>query len=163
MPGWRFPPRLFAAAWIVLAVSYTVSGVLKLRSPEWVQGRAFAMFLANTLHRDGFVWGFLHALPSPVLAVVNWFALGTETLCGPLALWRRTRPVAWVALAGMHLLVLTTMRTTMLSLGALLPLAFTFDARWLDALPLLRRHLDRALPPAETMAFKEKPKVRKGR
>jgi hypothetical protein len=61
----------------------------------------------------------------------HWSGLGTELLAGPLSIWRRSRPIAWVALALLHLVVIATMRTTMLSLGALLPLAFAFDAHWI--------------------------------
>ena len=130
-PGWEFPARLVFAAWIVVGVSYTTSGALKLGSPAWREGWAFGLFLENTLHRDGVGWRLLHALPSSILAVISWLGLGAELLAGPLALWRRTRPIAWLGLVGMHLVILATMRTTMLSVGALLPLAFTFDARWL--------------------------------
>ncbi len=131
VPGWRFPPALFAAIWIVLGVSYSVSGLVKSRTAEWIDGRAVGLFLANALHRNGIIWSTLSGLPAPVIALGTWAGLGAELLAAPLALWRRTRPLAWLALVSLHLVVLGTMRTPMLSLGALLPLAFAFDAGWL--------------------------------
>jgi hypothetical protein len=65
-----------------------------------------------------------------VLTALSWLGLAAELLCAPLAAWKVTRPVAWLALAAMHVTILLTMRTTMLSLGALLPLVFAFDHRW---------------------------------
>jgi|KBSSwiStaDraftv2_1062776.scaffolds.fasta_scaffold154641_3 hypothetical protein len=129
--GWRFPPALYTAIWLVLGVSYSVSGLVKLSTPEWVDGRALGLFLANSLHRNSVVWSVLSGLPPTLMKLGTWSGLGTELLAGPLSIWRRSRPIAWVALALLHLVVIATMRTTMLSLGALLPLAFAFDAHWI--------------------------------
>jgi hypothetical protein len=137
VPGWQFPRALFVALWIVLGVSYSVSGLIKTRTPEWIDGRAVGLFLAQELHRHTFVWSTLNGLPPSFIKVATWAGLGTELLAAPLALFPWTRPVGWLALATMHTVVLLTMRTTMLSLGAMLPLAFAFDIRWLN---VLRRH-----------------------
>ena len=146
--GWQFPRAIFVAAWVVLGVTYSVSGVIKLPTPEWTDGRAFALFLANALHRDGLIWSALSGLPAPLLSLFTWAGLGVELFAAPLALWRWTRPLAWLGLVTLHLLVLATMRTTMLSLGALLPLVFTFDAGWLAA---LRAPLGRGQPPDQRL------------
>jgi hypothetical protein len=128
--GWRLPHALFLGAWILLAVGYSNSGVAKLGCSDWVQGRAFGLFLANPLHRQSAVWTLLYTAPPAVLTALSWLALAAELLFAPLAAWKVTRPVAWIALAAMHVTILLTMRTTMLSLGALLPLVFAFDHRW---------------------------------
>jgi len=130
-PGWRFPRLLFIGLWIVLGVSYSVSGLIKTRTTEWIDGRAAGLFLANALHRHGIIWSTLSNSSAAMLKLATWTGLGAELFAGPLALWRRSRPIAWIALVAMHLVVLSTMRTPMLSLGALLPLAFAFDAQWL--------------------------------
>jgi tryptophan-rich sensory protein len=133
-PGWQFPQSIYVAIWIVLGASYSVSGLIKLGTAEWTDGRALGMFLSNTLHRHGVIWSTLSGLPPMMLAVGTWGGLAAELLAGPLAISRWTRPLAWVGLVAMHLIILSTMRTTMLSLGALLPLAFAFDVRWLRVL-----------------------------
>ena len=130
--GWQLTPALFLGAWILLAVGYTNSGVAKLGCADWSHGRAFELFLANPLHRESTIWSLLRNAPPGVLAMLSWLALAAELLCAPLALWKATRPVAWSAIVAMHLTILVTMSTTMLSLGALLPLVFAFDHRWLD-------------------------------
>jgi hypothetical protein len=129
---WRLPRPLFLGAWILLAVGYTNSGVAKLGCADWVRGTALELFLANPLHRHGMIWTLFRSAPHGVLTVLSWLALASELLFAPLALWKATRPIAWTAIVCMHLIVLLTMRTTMLSLGALLPLVFAFDHRWLD-------------------------------
>jgi hypothetical protein len=132
VPDWQLPRTLFLGVWILLAVGYTNSGVAKLGCTDWVRGRAFDLFLANPLHRPGMVWTLLRSAPHGALTAFSWLALGAEVLFGPLALWKLTRPVAWGAIVAMHLTILVTMTTTMLSLGALLPLVFAFDHRWID-------------------------------
>lgn len=133
-PGWHFPQSIYVAIWVVLGVSYSVSGLIKLSTPEWTDGRALGMFLSNTLHRHGVIWSTLNGLPAMMLELGTWAGLAAELLAGPLAIWHGTRPLAWVGLVTMHLIILSTMRTTMLSLGALVPLAFAFDVRWLGFL-----------------------------
>jgi len=134
VPGWQFPRPVFVAIWIVLGVSYSVSGLVKTRTAEWIDGRAFGLFLANELHRQTALWSALSNLPTSMMKFATWAGLSAELLAGPLALFPWTRPIGWLALVGMHCVVLCTLRSTMLSLGALLPLAFAFDARWLNVL-----------------------------
>lgn len=133
-PSWQFPPLVYVAIWVVLGVSYSVSGLIKLSTPEWTDGRALGMFLSNSLHRHGVIWSVFNGLPPTMIAVGTWAGLAAELLAGPLAISRWTRPLAWVGLVVMHLIILSTMRTTMLSLGALLPFAFAFDVGWLRVL-----------------------------
>ena len=130
--GWKFPVGLLAAAWIVISVAYSNSGLIKLRAEEWVDGRAFSMFLDSPLHRDALTWSAFRAMPESVLRVITWLGLRAEILCAPLALFRFTRPAAWLSLAGLHVIILATQNTTMLSTGALLSVAFLFDRRWLS-------------------------------
>src|SRR5438270_824416 len=52
--GWRMPEGIFLAAWILMALGYTYSGVTKLVSPSWTDGPALARVLDNPLARPGF-------------------------------------------------------------------------------------------------------------
>lgn len=76
-PTTFMPPALFAAAWIVMSISYTYSGVTKLVSPSWVDGSALARVLNNPLARPTFVRDFVLATPA--------FALPHRVVGGPHA------------------------------------------------------------------------------
>ena len=67
-PGgdWQFPTKLFLAAWIVLALSYSYSGYTKLLSPSWVSGENVAYVLNNPLALD-YLLRELFLLVPPVL------------------------------------------------------------------------------------------------
>lgn len=128
--AWRFPSPVFAAAWAVLAVSYTYSGWTKLLSPSWWDGSALAVVLGNPLMRDNPAVAFLSAQPPLLLKLLTWSALGAELLFAPLSLWPRLRPVLWSALLAMHLSLLFMVDFADLSMGMVLFHLFTFDPRW---------------------------------
>ena len=129
--GWRLPPALFAAAWIVMALAYSYSGYTKLLSPSWLDGTALARVLENPLARPTGVRELLLALPAPLLAAGTWGALGLELCFAPLALVRRLRPWLWLALLGMHLGLVTLIDFADLSLGMVVLHGFTFDPAWI--------------------------------
>ena len=63
---WRLPgsragspfhvPRfVVVTAWILMAVGYSYSGIVKLASPSWVDGTAITHLLNNPLARDWFL------------------------------------------------------------------------------------------------------------
>ena len=107
--GWRMPAPLFAAAWILMSLSYAYSGYTKLISPGW-------------LHQL--------ALPDPALRLATWSALALELGFAPLALFRRLRPLLWMALLGMHLGLALLIDFADLSLGMVILHLFTFNPDW---------------------------------
>lgn len=129
--GWRFPPVLFAGAWALLALGYGYSGVTKLVSPSWVDGSAFRHLLLNPLARDTWLREALLAAPELLLQAATWSALAGELLFLPLALWRRTRPLAWTALLAMHLGLFVLVDFADLTAGMVMAHLFTFDPAWL--------------------------------
>ncbi|HET9314374.1 MAG TPA: DCC1-like thiol-disulfide oxidoreductase family protein [Vicinamibacteria bacterium] len=128
--GWRFPPSLFAAAWVVMAVGYTFSGVTKLPSPSWRDGTALARILDNPLARPGPMRDLFLDLPSWMLAASTWSVLALEILFAPLALLRRARPWLWSAMLALHVSLIALIDFADLSLGMVMLHLFTFDPAW---------------------------------
>lgn len=131
--GWRFPRPLFAAAWALLALSYSYSGWTKLMSPSWWDGSALAVVLSNPLMRENRFVVFLAAQPAPLLKLLTWGALSAELFFAPLALSARLRPVLWSLLLAMHVSLLFLVDFADLSMGMVMFHLFTFDPDWLSA------------------------------
>ncbi len=128
--GWRMPPAIFAAAWIVLALGYTYSGYTKLVSPSWRDGTALARVLDNPLARPGWLRETLLSLPAWLLCAATWASLSLELAFAPLALVRRLRPWLCGAMLLMHLSLIALIDFADLSLGMVLIHLFTFDPGW---------------------------------
>lgn len=133
--GWRLPQGLFAAAWAVMAVSYSYSGWTKLQSPSWFDGTAFRYVLSNPLMRGHWAVEFLMGLPDWTLKSLTWGALGAELFFAPLACSPRLRPYLWLALFSMHAALIGLVDFADLSLGMVLFHLFTFDPAWVKAGP----------------------------
>jgi predicted DCC family thiol-disulfide oxidoreductase YuxK len=130
--GWRMPWPIWAAAWVVMALGYSYSGYTKLVSPSWIDGTAFTHLLDNPLARDNSLRMWLLDLPPIYHRVLTWTALGVELFFVVLALFRRTRGWAWLAMVLMHLSLLCLLNFADLTTGMLVLHAFTFDPSWLS-------------------------------
>jgi predicted DCC family thiol-disulfide oxidoreductase YuxK len=128
---WAMPAGVFFAAWFLMATGYTFSGVVKLQSPSWVNGTAFAHLLDNPLARPGWCRDVALGLPDWVHAVMTWGALAAELSFLPLCLTRKGRAWAWWGMVGMHAGLLLVVDFADLTLGMLMLHAFTFDPDWL--------------------------------
>lgn len=128
--GWRFTPSVFAAAWILMAVGYSFSGVTKLTSPSWIDGTAVARILENPLARPGRLRDLFLALPTAMLALSTWGAVCLEVAFAPLALVRRLRPWLWGSMLALHLTLIALIDFADLSLGMVMLHLFTFDPAW---------------------------------
>ena len=126
--GWRLPDAIFAAAWIVMAVGYSYSGLTKLMSPSWLDGSALVHLLE--LARPGMLRDLLLGLPAPLLAGATWGALAAELAFAPLALFARVRRWLWLALLAMHC-GLALIDFADLSIGMLMLQLFSFDPGWI--------------------------------
>jgi len=133
--GWRMPPELYAAAWIVMALAYSYSGYTKVVSPSWVDGTALARVLQNPLARPTALREILLALPPVFLQLATWGGLMLEVLYTPIALFRRARPWIWTLMVLMHLGLLTVVDFADLTVGMLFWHFFTFDPAWIAPLP----------------------------
>lgn len=129
--GWRMPPAIFAAAWILMALGYSYSGAMKLSSPSWIDGSAFHHVLENPLARPTFLRVWLLSLPPVLLQCATWGALGMELLFAPLALVRRLRPWIWSAMLLMHFGLFALVDFVDLTIGMVILHLFTFDPAWI--------------------------------
>ena len=128
---WRMAPSFFAAAWILMALGYSYSGLMKLLSPSWQDGTAILDMLANPLGRPGPVHAILMGLPPIFFKLAAWGALSLELFFAPLCLFRRVRPWLWTLLLAMHLSLIVMIDFADLSLGMVLLHLFTFDPAWI--------------------------------
>jgi hypothetical protein len=126
----EMPAAVYWTAWFLMAAGYTVSGLIKLASPSWVDGTALWHVLNNPLARDSILRDIALRIPTGGYRLWTWCALGLEIAFLPLALWRWTRPAAWLAMVMMHVGILAFVSFADLSLGMLMVHLFTVDARW---------------------------------
>jgi predicted DCC family thiol-disulfide oxidoreductase YuxK len=131
--AWIFPPGIFLAAWLVLALSYSYSGYTKLLSPSWVAGENVQYVLTNPLARDWFLREIFMAVPPIFLTLLTWFILAVEILFAPLALLGRLRPWLWSAMLFVQLGFALLLNFPDLTIAMLLFHLFTFDPAWLPA------------------------------
>ncbi len=132
---WKMPSSLFYGAWVIVALSYALSGIDKCQSPSWLDGSAIAHLLQNPLARDWALREWLIACPPWSLSWLTWSVLALELAFGLLCIWRRTRPWAWFLIMAMHLGILSVVNFTDLSFGVMMIHFFTFDPRWFGQFP----------------------------
>jgi predicted DCC family thiol-disulfide oxidoreductase YuxK len=128
--NWSFPPPLFAALWIVMSLGYSYSGWTKLVSPSWVDGTALARVLNNPLARPSFIRDLMLQTPDALMHVATWGALALELLYAPLALFRRARPLLWLAMLLMHLGLMVLIDFADLSFMMVILHLFAFNPAW---------------------------------
>lgn len=132
------PAAAYWTAWFLMAAGYTFSGIVKLSSPSWVDGTAIWHVVQNPLARDGVLRDFVLGMPALGFQLLTWKALALEILFLPLALWRWTRPVIWLAMVLMHVGILALVSFADLSAGMLMVHLFTIDSRWPGMLRVAR-------------------------
>jgi len=129
-PRWYFPAWIYWSTWILLAAGYTFSGLIKLASPSWVNGEALMMLLENPLARDGIFREIALSLPSGLLKIMTWCALGLEILFLLLSFSRLTRMWAWGLMIVMHLGIVLLVDFADLTIGMLVVHLFVLDPEW---------------------------------
>ena len=137
----QMPAAVWFAAWVLMATGYAFNAGVMVFSPSWLDGTALWHILHGPFARTGWMRTLAVALPAALLEWATWEVLALQLLFLPLALWRLTRPVAWLTMCGVQLALLGLVSATDLSIGMLLLHGFTFDPRWLA---LLRRHARKA-------------------
>lgn len=110
--------RLFLA-WLALGVGYTYSGISKLETPVWLNGKALMMFIN---HSDSVrLWvpsvPDLFAWP---LRIVGWVVLALEIAALPLVTFRAGRILVWGLFALFHFVNIFIFDFVQLSVGCLL-------------------------------------------
>ena len=136
---WRMPSELYAAAWLLMALGYTYSGLYKLGSPSWLDGSALTRILASPLARPGLLRDALLHLPPDFVRFASWSALVLEIGFAPLSLVRRLRPWIWGGMCALHLSLFLLVAFPDLTAGMLMIHLFTFDPSWVPARELSAR------------------------
>ncbi len=139
--GWRMPPELHRAAWIVMSLAYSYSGWTKLASQSWRDGSALSWVMHNPLSRPVTADLAMAVTPSSVMQIMTWGGLALELLFAPLALSRRLRPWLWLAMTGMHFSLLLLIDFADLTVGMLILHLFTFNPAWVAPVKPLSENL----------------------
>ena len=128
---WEFPKIIFYGAWIIMSLSYSISGIDKLNSPSWRDGSAIIHLLNNPLARDWPIRDFLLSVPDSILNFLSWTILIIEISFAPLAIWKKSRKLIWISTVIMHFSILLIVDFADLTFGMLMIHLFTFDASWI--------------------------------
>lgn len=131
--NWGMPKTLIIGAWLIMSISYSISGFDKLISTSWADGMAIHHLLSNPLSRNTPIRELLLNLPLPLIQLMTWSILAIEILFLPLALFRTPRKWIWLAMLLMHLGILILVDFADLTFGVLMIQFFTFDSEWLKA------------------------------
>jgi predicted DCC family thiol-disulfide oxidoreductase YuxK len=128
--NWFMPKELFCGAWIIMGLSYSISGYHKLGSPGWMNGDALRYLTEGPLARNYFFPDFILKLPDWIIHPMTWSVLGLEVLFLPFILFKWGRITVWTLMVGMHLGILTLVDFADLTMGVLMIHVFTFDTAW---------------------------------
>ena len=128
--NWQMPKILFVGAWVIMSIGYTISGLDKLKSPGWSSGEAIRFLLENPLARNWILRDWMLLLPNSLIHLLTWIVLAAEVIFLPLALFSKTRPIAWFGMVLMHFGILSIVDFADLTCGMLMIHFFTFDASW---------------------------------
>lgn len=131
---WEFPRILWIGAWIIMSLSYTLSGIDKLQSPSWLNGSAIAHLVNNPLARDWWLRDWVTEFPIWIIKIMTYSILTIEVLFAPLALFRITRKWIWLAAVVMHIGILLLVDFADLTVGMLMIHIITFDLKWFPRL-----------------------------
>ncbi len=128
--AWGAPQAVFAAAAVVLAISYTYSGWTKALSPTWMAGDTVAVVLENPLARDWLLRDLTLALPPWLLEGITLAVLWIELLYAPLFLARRLRFALWASMLAVQFGFLALLNFPDLTTPMLIMHLLCFDPAW---------------------------------
>lgn len=126
---WHLSQGYLFAAWVVMVLGYSYSGVMKLQSLSWLDGTAIEHVLHSPLAHDTWLRRWLVEQPM-VLKVVTWGTLALEVFAAPIALFERARPLLWWSFIGLHVGILCTVDFADLTLGMLMIHLLTWGPSW---------------------------------
>lgn len=129
----KTPFMVLICAWVLLALGYTFSGIVKLDSLSWQDGSAIARLLESPLAHDWPLRLWILALPPVILKALTWGSLALEILYLPLCLSITGRKYAWLFMVLLHLGIVLLVDFADLTVGMLMVHLFVFDPRWLPA------------------------------
>ncbi len=125
--GWTMPKEVQLATMVVLAGTFTYSGITKALNSFWIEGRAIEVFASNP--RLNWNFDFVKNMNPWISAALTYATLIVEVLFLPLYLLRRTRRLAWFSLVGLFLGILLVMRIYLVAIGILTLLIILYEPR----------------------------------
>ena len=125
--NWQMPKLISNGAWVLLILGYFFSGVDKLHSVSWANGTAIKKIMECHLGLGWNQW-LSDNLPQQFFVMANWIAIGLELACLPLALFRRTRGLAWIFTLMLQVGISFILDIYPIVFGMLTILVFTFPA-----------------------------------
>ncbi len=129
--GWKNnQSTVFHGLWIIIPLSYTVSGLHKLQCPSWIDGSALHHILTSPLSRHNFLVQFILTLPPFFLQMMTWISLFAEISFLFLGTFKHLRKCYWFFFLGFHLGILATVNFGDLTCGMLVSHFYFFDPRW---------------------------------
>lgn len=122
---WRLPFLL------AIYLGFTISGLSKLFYSAWWDGEIMLAVLTNHPVGPGWPIEFVQILP---YRLIGYFALAAEILSFPLALWPRTRLLAWWINTILHFGILSWWRIGPVAIGTLTTQLLLYPGRDRDLL-----------------------------
>lgn len=125
--GWTYRRWLFVMAWAIMAIGYTTLGfVLLVTDRTWRDGEALQQWLIND--------GYRIQIPE-VMTFCTWWVLGSLLSFAFLAPIKRARPLIWLNVLVINLLMGFFFNTYGLTAALLAFHALTFCPSWIKAKP----------------------------
>ena len=125
--NWEMPRIIIIGAWIIMSLSYTISGIDKLNAPSWANGNAIYYLLQNPLARNWNLRSFFLSFPKDVLKVITFLILFIEISFAFFAFFKKTRFLIWTLMILAHLGILLLVDFADLTIGMLMIHFFTFE------------------------------------
>jgi len=117
------------ALFLAVYFGFSVSGLSKLFYQPWLNGEAIN-YICTTGQIGNLVGSSLCALLPKTL--LGFFVLFIEIVALPMAIFKRTRPFAWLLNSSLHIFAPIFLYIWPVSFGVLLMQLVLFDKSWLD-------------------------------
>jgi len=130
--GWQMRWSIWGTMWVVTSLGYAYIGYSQWMTPSWVDGSAFGILLNHPDASDTALRDWLLRQPTAAHQYTTWIAMAAATLFAPLALFRKTRALAWTSMIVVHLAALSLLQFADLAMSVFLLHLFLFDPAWLS-------------------------------
>lgn len=114
---WVLPKELCVVGIVVLSLTYTLSGLDKLRSVLWTSGDALQHVFLSPIVRDNILTWWLQRQPELFVRILSWGSVAAEIACLPLLPFAYGRMVAWLSMMLLHVGILVTLSITNVTLA----------------------------------------------
>ena len=131
--SWFMPSVLYWGFWLILGLSFSISGYEKLQSSLWSSGEAIQYMLTSQIGFDN-IAASLILMASPITTFLTWLILYSQLLAVPSLMFSWTRFGLWGITVCLFTCSLLFLDLTEVIVGVLIFLAFLFDVSWFKEL-----------------------------